>query len=100
VDVGSNRPAGGTYRRRFDGCKCGYGIETLNYGRSSEGSKSWNAFPDDRGGQTRTRYRDSGRDFEVLITLLDSPHAVSDGSSLLSRVPESLLNIAHFPKLN
>ena len=38
----------GTYRSRFDGCKCGCGIEAFNYGRSSEGAKSWDAVSDDR----------------------------------------------------
>jgi hypothetical protein len=47
MDVGSSNGPGGTYLSRFNGCKCGHGTEAFNYGRSSEGSKSWNAFPGD-----------------------------------------------------
>jgi hypothetical protein len=54
VDVGSNRAPGGAYRSRFDGCKCGEGIKAFNHGRSGEGTKSWNAFPGDRGGRARS----------------------------------------------
>jgi hypothetical protein len=55
VDAGSNRGPSDTYRRRFNGCKCGCGIEAFNYGRSSKGAKSWDAFSDNRGGQTSVK---------------------------------------------
>jgi hypothetical protein len=55
VDVGSNRGLGCTHRSRFDGGKRGRGIEAFNYGRSSEGTKYWDAFSDDRGGPTRLK---------------------------------------------
>jgi hypothetical protein len=87
VDDGSNRAPNGTHRRRFDGCKCGYGTKTFNYGRSGEGSKSWNAFPDDRGGWMRTRYQDGGRDSKILITLLDSPQRSESPPSPLDSYP-------------
>ena len=32
MDVGSNRGLGSTHRSRFDGGKCGRGIEAFNYG--------------------------------------------------------------------
>jgi hypothetical protein len=78
VDVGSSRATIGTYCRRVDGCKRGCGIETFDYGRSGEGSKSWNALSDSGDGLMRPRHRHGGQGSEILITLPDSPHAVDE----------------------